>query len=245
MADFNMDFGFNDVPEVSNGGNFMAPWTIQDVCLKKTEIIEGEKDGTPWKAIDITFVNTEGQEYRERLFYPDPKKGRGQGNEATDKNGRKFTPELPAPMERAKAMIAQILTVLTPKGFAKFKELSTKFKSFDDVAKVFVKLTNDPAVTSVQTKLKLTGKTREGYVNASLPNFARINASGQLYVKAFLGNKIAFDNWEKTQADNYHNSKPTKMDDGLNISSPSYATNTNVGASQSEVDSLLDDIELL
>lgn len=241
MADFDMNFGFNDVPEVSNGGNFMAPWTIHDVCLKKTELVEGEKDGNPWKAIDIIFVNTDGEEYRERLFYPDPKKGRGQGNEATDKNGRKFTPELPAPMERAKSLIAQVLSVLTPKGFTKFKELSTKFKSFDDVAKVFVKLTNDPAVTSVQTKLKLTGKTREGYVNASLPNFVRINSSGQLYVKAFMGNKVTFDNWEKSQADAYHNSKPTKMESTFDLPAPK----ANVGASNDEVDALLDDINLL
>lgn len=69
--------------------------------------------------------------------------------------------------ETTMAIVKQTAQVLNPKGFEQMQKLSVKFKSFDDVAKTFIKVTTPAIDTDI--KIKLTGKNRDGKVVAQIP----------------------------------------------------------------------------
>ena len=212
---YNFNFDEN-TPVERTGSSRMRPWEIhKDVVLDKLEIVSGtaKESETPWKALDIIFKNPAGQEYRERIFYPrDMAKAmeRHDGSPATDKNGNTFTPQLPSNWERIKTCLGMIMNAIDPNIYKKYQTYSSKFTSFDNVVEVFVKLMDTPAVKSTKVELLLVGKTQDGYVNAALPNFVRINREGKAYVaENFIGHNLAFSQWEKKQKEAYENSTPS------------------------------------
>ena len=112
--------------------------------------------------------------------------------------------------------IAQVATVLNPEGFKKMQAASSKFTSFDDVAKAFVKITD--AVKGKQTNLKLVGGNRDGQIVPKLPKFVAVNKQGELFTcDNFIGDKLFFSDWENKQRDLYLNAKPTHVEDTVGV----------------------------
>ena len=107
--------------------------------------------------------------------------------------------------------IAQVAEVLNPEGFKKMQAASSKFKSFEDVVKAFIKIT-DPA-KGKETNLKLVGRTqKDGTVVAALPKFVAISKTGEKFTcDNFLGNKLFFSAYEETRKKEYQQAKPTNM----------------------------------
>lgn len=222
-----MDFGFNlnDV-QVNSGNKRLAPWNIYDVKFKGCEVVEfkGTKDPTQtYKVLRTRFENESGY-YEESTFFPRPEDA--QRRKYTNKEGHES--EMPSNWELTKTFIAQLVGTLNPEGFKKMQELSSKFKSFDDMAKAVVALTDK--VKDKETKIKLVGRTRQdGTVEARIPRIAAVNKDGQLWTcDNFIGNNLSFSPYEERARAQFQNAKPTPMpevaattstaDDGFNLS---------------------------
>ena len=106
-------------------------------------------------------------------------------------------------------IVKQTVEVLSPEGFKKLSELSSKFKSFDDVAKTMIAITDK--VKGTQTKIKLIGRNRDNRVVAEIPNITSVFDNVATITDNYIGNKLFFSNYEETQRSAYFNSKPTNM----------------------------------
>ena len=226
------NFGISTESAVRNSRRPLAPWGIYDVKFVGCEVREfaGKKDPSQsYKVLDIKFENEDGY-FNVTNFFPN--EGDDVRRTYEGKNGG--TVELPSNLETLMAVVAQTAQVLNPSGYEKMQKASGKFKSFDDVAKALIQIT-DP-VKGTETKLKLIGKNREGKVVADIPRLLGINKQGEKFVADnYIGSKLFFTDYEETQRVNYTKATPTKMADTTEeVSSP-----VTVDESTFDLDSLL------
>ena len=108
------------------------------------------------------------------------------------------------------AVVTQTAQVLNPVGYEKMQKASGNFRSFDDLAKALVQITDK--VKGTETKLKLVGRNRDGKVVAEIPRIVGINKQGEKFVADnYIGDKLFFTEYEETQRTKYLSATPTKM----------------------------------
>lgn len=186
----------------------LKPWGIYPVKFAgaRKETINGKKD--PNAVYEILKVRFEGEDgyYEESIFYP--KDGDDVRPTYKNKDGHEY--QGASSFDRTMTFIAQVSEVLNPDGFKKMQEMSSKFRSFDDVVKVFIKIT-DPA-KGKETNLKLAGRVQNGNVVACLPKFVAISKNGEKFTcDNFIGDKLFFSAYEETKKAEYASAKPTAM----------------------------------
>lgn len=207
MSEFN--FGsLATTQATSNVQQRLKPWNIYPVKYAgaRIETIQGKKD--PTQTYTILKVRFDGEDgfYEESIFYP--KAGDDVRPEYTSKDGHKYLGA--SSFDRTMTFIAQVAEVLNPEGFAKMQAASSKFKTFDDVAKAFIQITDK--AKGKETKLKLVGRTQNGSLQASLPKFVAVNKQGERFCcDNFLGDKLFFSAYEEGKRAEYLNAKPTAM----------------------------------
>lgn len=203
------DFNLSGVQATSSTQKRLAPWAIYPVEFKgcRKESVAGKKD--PTATYDILKVRFEGEDgyYEESIFYP--KDSDAERPTYTSKDGHEY--QGASNWERTKFFVVQLITVLCgEEGMKKFQEVSTKFKSFDDLVTVLVKMTTPKIGT--KTNLKLVGRTRENVVEPVLPKFVAVNKDGEAFCSDnFIGDKLFFSNYEKQRIDEYNRAVPTDM----------------------------------
>lgn len=207
MSEFN--FGsLATTQATSNVQQRLKPWDIYPVKYAgaRVKTIQGKKD--PSQTYTILKVRFDGEDgfYEESIFYP--KAGDDVRPEYTSKDGHKYLGA--SSFDRTMAFIAQVAEVLNPEGFAKMQAASSKFKTFDDVAKAFIRITDK--AKGKETKLKLVGRTQNGSLQAALPKFVAVNKQGERFCcDNFLGDKLFFSAYEEGKRAEYLNAKPTAM----------------------------------
>ena len=221
MSEFN--FGsLATTQAVSNAKQYLKPWDIYPVEFTEARIekYNGKKDpDTVYQVLKVRFDGEDGF-YEESIFYPKPDDIKRP--KYTSKEGHEY--EAASQFERTMTFIAQVAQVLNPEGFKKMQEASSKFRSFDDVAKCFIEITK--SAVGKKTNLKLIGKVKDGNVVAGLPKFVAVNKKGEKFTcDNFLGDKLFFSAYEESRRKEYHNAKPTEMPsqevniDSLNVDS--------------------------
>ena len=201
------NFGISKESAVKTVRPQLKPWNIYDVKFIGCEVREfaGKKDpNAVYKVLDIKFENEEGY-FTVTKFFPKP--GDDQRPEREAKNGGKR--ELASNFEELMNIVKQTVEVLTPEGFKKMAELSPKFKSFDDVAKTLIAVTDK--VKGCQTKIKLIGRTRDNRVVAEIPTITSVFDGVATITDNYIGNKLFFSPYEEGKRDDYLKSKPTEM----------------------------------
>ena len=201
------NFGISNESAVRNVKPQLKPWNIYDVKFVGCEVREfaGKKDpNVTYKVLDIKFENEDGYFTVTRFF---PKQGDDVRREVDAKNGGKR--ELASNFEELMNIVKQTAEVLTPEGFKKMSELSSKFKSFDDVAKTLIAVTNK--VKGCETKIKLVGRTRDNRVVAEIPSITSVFDGVATITDNYIGNKLFFSNYEETKRAEYLKSTPTNM----------------------------------
>lgn len=220
-------------------GSMLKPWNIYKVKFAgcKVETIQGKKD--PEQTYTILKVRFEGAEgyFEESIFFP--KESDGVRPTRTNKEGHEI--EMPSSFERTTTFIAQLGNVINPEGYKKMQALSAKFKSFDDVCKVLIQITDPKKGT--ETNLKLIGKpNKEGVIRAALPYFVSLNKDGDVWTSDnFIGDKLDFTDYEMKQKEAYVNAKPTTMATRSTTTSPQVSDTATV-ADDDEID--LDSIDI-
>lgn len=201
------NFGISKESAVKTVRPQLKPWNIYDVKFMGCEVREfaGKKDpNITYKVLDIKFENEDGY-FTVTKFFPKP--GDDQRRKVKNSNGGER--EMASNFEELMNIVKQTVEVLTPEGFKTLSELSPKFKSFDDVAKVMIKVTDK--VKGCETKIKLVGRNRDNRVVAEIPNITSVFDGVATITDNYIGSKLFFSNWEEGQRDAYLNSKPTEM----------------------------------
>jgi hypothetical protein len=212
------NFGISKDSAVKTVRPQLKPWNIYDVKFMGCEIAEGTSKNDPsksWKRLDIKFENEEGY-FNVPLWFP--KEGDNERRSAQSKNGG--TIAFPSNFEVLMATVAQAAQILNPAGFEKMQAASSKFKSFDDVAKALIQITEK--VKGTKTKLKLIGSNYNGKVTTKIPNVLAVSNSGDHANMAiedrptypcdnFIGDKLFFSDYEEGLRAEYLNTKPTAM----------------------------------
>jgi hypothetical protein len=209
MSEFNFS-SFATTQATSSNRPRLKPWDIYPVEFAgaRVDTVQGKKD--PSKSYTILKVRFEGEDgyYEESIFYP--KEGDDKRPIYKSKDGHEY--EGASSFDRTMSFIAQVAEVLNPEGFKKMQEVSSKFKTFDDLTKVFIAITN-PA-KGKKTKLKLVGRNHNGNIEAALPRFVAVNKQGERFVcDNFLGDKVFFSAYEENERNKYLNAKPTNVED--------------------------------
>lgn len=218
-----MSFNFGSLSNVQPTSNvsYLKPYNIySNVSIDGVEVSEGTSaNGNPWKRMEITFKCEEGI-HKESIFWINSDKDFERGSVDMPNGGKR---ELPSNWERTRDKMAAIGFAFAPEAFAKLQAASSKAKSFDDIANVFIKMLNDAKAT---TNMKLVGRTVNGSVYATLPNCTGIACAeneskaashnvqvGEWYtwLVSPFGDKLSFTNYEQKQANEYNNAKPTKV----------------------------------
>ena len=201
------NFGISKESAVRTVRPQLKPWNIYDVKFMGCEIREfaGKKDpNTTYKVLDIKFENEDGYFTVTKFF---PKAGDDKRMEIDAKNGGKR--ELASNFEELMNIVKQTAEVLTPEGFKKMSEASAKFKSFDDVAKALITVTDK--VKGCETKIKLIGRNRDNRVVAEIPNITSVFDGVATITDNYIGSKLFFSDYEEGKRAEYLNSKPTNM----------------------------------
>lgn len=201
------NFGISKESAVKTVRPQLKPWNIYDVKFIGCEVREfaGKKDpNVTYKVLDIKFENEDGY-FTVTKFFPKP--GDDQRRKVKNSNGGER--EMASNFEELMNIVKQTVEVLTPEGFKTLSELSPKFKSFDDVAKVMIKVTDK--VKGCETKIKLVGRNRDNRVVAEIPNITSVFDGVATITDNYIGSKLFFSNWEEGQRNAYLNSKPTEM----------------------------------
>lgn len=201
------NFGISKESAVKTVRPQLKPWNIYDVKFMGCEVREfaGKKDpNVTYKVLDIKFENEDGYFTVTKFF---PKAGDDQRRKVKNSNGGER--EMASNFEELMNIVKQTVEVLTPEGFKTLSELSSKFKSFDDVAKVMIKVTDK--VKGCETKIKLVGRNRDNRVVAEIPNITSVFDGVATITDNYIGSKLFFSNWEEGQREAYLNSKPTEM----------------------------------
>lgn len=222
-------FNFGSLANIqpSNNITYLKPYGIYpNVVIDGVEVLEGTSEkGNAWKRLEITFKNDEGI-YKHSIFWITSEKDFERGVMDMNNGGKR---ELPSNWERTRDTMAAIGLHYAPEAFAKLQAASSKAKSFDDIALGFKKILEN-AIGKNPTNMKLVGRNSKGTVYATLPsctgidcantdkkaaqNNVELNSWYTWMVSPFNDDatKLAFSNYEQTQANEYHNAKPTKVD---------------------------------
>ena len=201
------NFGISKESAVKTVRPQLKPWNIYDVKFMGCEVREfaGKKDpSVTYKVLDIKFENEEGYFTVTKFF---PKAGDDVRREVDAKNGGKR--ELASNFEELMNIVKQTAEVLTPEGFKKMSELSPKFKSFDDVAKTLIAVTDK--VKGCETKIKLVGRNRDNRIVAEIPNITSVFDGVATITDNYIGSKLFFSDYEESKRAEYLKSKPTDM----------------------------------
>ena len=201
------NFGISKESAVKTVRPQLKPWNIYDVKFMGCEVREfaGKKDpSVTYKVLDIKFENEEGYFTVTKFF---PKAGDDVRREVDAKNGGKR--ELASNFEELMNIVKQTAEVLNPEGFKKMSELSSKFKSFDDVAKTLIAVTDK--VKGCETKIKLVGRNRDNRIVAEIPNITSVFDGVATITDNYIGSKLFFSDYEESRRAEYLKSKPTDM----------------------------------
>lgn len=205
------NFNLNNTP-VANTTNYLKPYDIyQNVGIESVEFKNGTSEkGNNWKCLRITFKSPDGI-YTESLFIPNAENPKDITRAEFDMpNGGKRP--APSGAENFMAMVAAIGSNFNPKGYEKLQELSSKFKSFDDVAQGLKSILEKGTVT---TSMKLIGKTTpDGKIYARLPKplaMTQDNGEWRAFAVAMFGDNLSFTNYEQEKRNAYLNAKPTAV----------------------------------
>lgn len=201
------NFGISKESAVRTVRPQLKPWNIYDVNFVGCEVREfaGKKDpSVTYKVLDIKFENEDGYFTVTKFF---PKAGDDERRKVASKNGGER--ELASNFEELMNIVKQTAEVLTPEGFKKMSELSPKFKSFDDVAKTLIAITDK--VKGCSTKIKLVGRNRDNRVVAEIPTITSVFDGVATITDNYIGSKLFFSDYEEGRRAEYLNSKPTDM----------------------------------
>jgi hypothetical protein len=207
------NFGISKESAVKTVRPQLKPWNIYDVKFMGCEVREfaGKKNPNEvYKVLDIKFENEDGYFTVTKFF---PKQGDDVRREVDAKNGGKR--ELASNFEELMNVVKQTAEVLNPGGFKKMSELSSKFKSFDDVANTLVKITD--RVKGCDTKIKLVGRNRDNRVVAEIPNITGVFDGVATITDNYIGNKLFFSDYEEKKRAEYLNSTPTTMSEKAKV----------------------------
>ena len=202
------NFGISKESAIKTVRPRLKPWNIYDVKFMGCEIREfaGKKDtSVTYKVLDIKFENEEGQ-FTVTKFFPKP--GDDQRREVATANGGKR--ELASNFEELMNVVRQTAEVLNPEGFKKMAELSSKFKSFDDVAKTLIAITDK--VKGCETKIKLVGRTKDNRIEAEIPNITSVFDGNATITDNYIGSRLFFSDYEEKKREEYLNAMPTDID---------------------------------
>jgi hypothetical protein len=213
-----MAFNFGNLKNTSSQATVsrrLKPFDIYKVKFEGCRIDHVQKKDDPeqsWDILKIRFSNDQGY-YEESVFYPKDGDEKRPSHKVTDpKTGVDRDVESPSSFERTMALVAQVAGVLNPEGFVKMQELSPKFKSFDDVAKTLIKITDPKKDTEVNLKL-IGKKNKEGNVEPCLPYFVNVNRNGEVYTSDnFLGDKVFLSDYDLKQKAKLMSATPTPME---------------------------------
>lgn len=203
-----MNFAISKESAVRNIRRQLAPWNIYDVTFVGCEVREfkGTKDpNMTYQVLDIKFENKDGYFTVTRFF---PKQGDDVRRKLPSKKGGER--EVASNFEELMNIVKQTAEVLTPEGFKKMSELSSKFKSFDDVAKALIAITDK--VKGTKTKIKLVGRTRDNRVVAEIPTITSVFEGVATITDNYIGNKLFFTPYEEGKRNEYLKGTPTDME---------------------------------
>lgn len=201
------NFGISKESAVRTVRPQLKPWNIYNVKFMGCEVREfpGKKDpSVTYKVLDIKFENEDGYFTVTKFF---PKAGDDKRLEVETKNGGKR--ELASNFEELMNIVKQTAEVLNPEGFKKMSELSSKFRSFDDVAKTLIAVTDK--VKGCETKIKLIGRNRDNRVVAEIPNITSVFDGVATITDNYIGSKLFFSDYEEGRRSEYLKSRPTEM----------------------------------
>lgn len=200
------NFAISSDSAVRNTRRLLTPWEIHDVKFKGAEIREfnGRKDpNAHYKLLSIKYENEDGY-FNVDMFFP--KDGDDKKLEFDGANGGKV--QMASSFETTMAIIKQTAQILNPKGFEQMQKISTKFKSFDDVAAAFIKITTPVIGTDI--KIKLTGKNRDGKIVPQIPRILALNKKGEAFIcDNYIGTKLFWSGYEATKRDEFLKATPT------------------------------------
>ena len=203
-----MNFAISKESAVRSVRRQLAPWNIYDVTFVGCEVREfkGTKDpSVTYQVLDIKFENEDGYFTVTRFF---PKQGDDVRRKLPNKKGGER--EVASNFEELMNIVKQTAEVLTPEGFKKMSELSSKFRSFDDVAKALIAITDK--VKGTKTKIKLVGRTRDNRVVAEIPTITSVFDGVATITDNYIGNKLFFTPYEEGKRNEYLKGTPTDME---------------------------------
>lgn len=209
-----MNFNFNSLSEtnyVSNSGQYLRPYDIYKVNLTKIEktVVKG-KDGTEYPVVGLEFTGCGENKgvFTTNLFIPSTEKDM---ERPTFKNNEGHEYNRPSSFENFQYTLMQIVHALNPSGEEKIKANASKIKTIDQFVDLIIKALTGKE--SVETHLKLVGRTNEGTVYATLPSACGLNKKGEIFATNFIGAEkdLYFSNYELTQQKAYKDAKPTNM----------------------------------
>jgi hypothetical protein len=234
MSTFN--FGSLATTQVSAASSkHLKPYTITKVKWDGAELVTGTKENSTWKAIDLKFTSEEG-DHKERVFIPDhTNPADTEDKEIAMSNGGKKL--YPSTARSFMQLVAHIAGTLNPKGFEKLQELSSKFRSFDDMTTAFIKTVNN--VKGVETNLKLVGRNNNGTIYACFPKVLATNSKNEFFPVNVIGDNLFFSNYEEGKRNEYLNAKPTSMGSVVDTTTDFGVDSPSAGSEDIDFDSLL------
>ena len=231
----NFSINSNESSISSKRNTRLKPFEIHTVTFDGAEIKSGtSKAGNEFKLLQLTFSNKNGIA-EPTIFWPDLERD-GIREVRTAKDGHEY--ETPSRWEQTKTVISQTLETLSPEGFKKMQELSSKFKTFDDMANVFVKLVNKCIGTEVDVKFN-GYVNKQGYMQLTFPNIVGVNKKGELFVSDnYIGHgNLGLSEYEMRKAKDRTEIKPTKMS-----ADPEMDENTETEKPVDDIDLNFDDL---
>ena len=209
MAGINFSINSNE-SSISNRTRRLAPFAIHHVTFDGVEIKSGtSKAGNEFKLLQLAFSNKDGIA-EMTIFWPNPEID-GVREVRTAKDGHEY--ETASRWEQTKSVITQTLETLSPDGYKKMQELSSKFRSFDDMAIAFEKLANKCKGTEVD--VKFTGYVnKQGYMQLTFPNIVGVTKEGKLFISDnYIGHgNLGLSDYELRRAKELAETKPTRME---------------------------------
>lgn len=208
-----LSFSLTEQSAVRTSKRQLTPFEIHTVKFTGAEIKEVGKENK-YKILALNFENETGIASMS-IFWPT--EADTVRPVATTKDGHEY--ERASRWENTKAVIAQTLQVLNPEGYAKFQAVSSKFKSFDDMANAFVKVVN--AAKDKETNVKFTGYVnKQGYTQLSFPTIVGINKQGESFISDNYIGDVVLSNYEMQKAKEFNAPKPTPMDTDGSLDAP-------------------------
>lgn len=212
------NFGNLDSQSVVATNKVLKPWGIYEVKFEGIEQNEMKGKKNPdavYHTLKLSFSGEEGN-FTTNLFIPQNPAEDCVRAEQEYSNGGKG--KRASRFDEFEMKVLQLCGVVNPEGFEKMKQLSAagKIKSMDDFLKIALKVAN--AKKGVTTNLKLLGRTTDGKTYADLPRIARIiidEAGNEKCVPRdnYVGNNLAFTDFQANLMQEYQNAKPTNMED--------------------------------